>query len=218
MESPTEPEPTPTDLNEFDIRPTCVRLIHMHDTNCDRTSYDAEIYEGTNDSDFHHLTTFDNTNEYDNDISTTDLSSYMNIVQNQSTKDIFPLVETTNAIQSSKVLRMRINVEDHQMDSGANKNVTNDRRIIRNFTSITPIPIFGVDNRDAACHIDRKGITELLTNDGSTMAIQMYYSKHCSGTIISPNAIVKQSKQFTSWIQTSHLLFYNNIANYIANK
>ena len=205
MESPTEPEPIPPDFNEFDIRPTCVRLIHMHDTNCDRTSYDAEIYEGTNDSDFHHLTTFDKTNEYDNEISTTDLSSYMNIVQNQSTKDIFPLVETTNAIQSSKILRMRINVEDHQMDSGANKNVTNDRRIIRNFTCITPIPIFGVDNRDAACHIDGKGITELLTNDGSTMAIQMYYSKHCSGTIISPNAIVKQSKQFTSWIQTSHL-------------
>ena len=92
-----------------------------------------------------------------------------------------------------------------QMDSGANKNVTNDKRIIRNFTTITSIPIFGIGDDTAACHITGKGITALTTIDGSTLDIIMYFAPQCSGTIISPNAIVHDNKSLTSWIQTSHL-------------
>ena len=55
------------------------------------------------------------------------------------------------------------------MDSGANKNVTNDRQIIRNCTTITPIPIFGIGNDEAACHITEKGITTLETTDGNNI-------------------------------------------------
>ena len=33
----------------------------------------------------------------------------------------------------------------------------------------------------------------------------MYFSDSCSGTIISPNAIVRDNHSFTSWTQTSHL-------------
>ena len=33
----------------------------------------------------------------------------------------------------------------------------------------------------------------------------MYFSKNCSGTIISPIAVVRNNHMFTSWTQTSHL-------------
>ena len=92
-----------------------------------------------------------------------------------------------------------------QMDSGANKNITNDLKIIRNFTTISSIPIFGIGDDMAACHITGKGITVLSTIDGSTLDIIMYYDPQYSGTIVSPNAIVRDNKSFTSWMQTNHL-------------
>ena len=60
-----------------------------------------------------------------------------------------------------------------QMDSGANKNITNDLKIIRNFTTISSIPIFGIGDDMAACHITGKGIIVLSTIDGSTLDIIM---------------------------------------------
>ena len=128
------------------------------------------------------------------------------------------------SIQDTRILRMKRNLDTQQMDSGANRNVTNDKAIIRNLIDITPIPIYGIDHRNAAYHITGKGITELDTTDGSILEIQMYYSQHCSGTIISPNAIVQRSRSFTSWVQTSHLdtgqaniLFYHR-TNFTQNK
>ena len=118
---------------------------------------------------------------------------------------MFPMQDLQKSIQNVKILRMKLNFDNPQMDSGANKNVTNDKSIIRNYIDINPIPIYGVDHRNAACHITGRGITELDTTDGSTLEIQMFYSEHCSGTIVSPNAIVQSSKSFTSWVQTSHL-------------
>ena len=115
------------------------------------------------------------------------------------------MTDLEKSIQNIQVLRMKLNFDNPQMDSGANKNVTNDRSIIRNFVDINPVPIYGVDHRTAACHITGRGITELDTTDGTSLEIQMFYSEHCSGTIISPNAIVQRSKAFTSWVQTSHL-------------
>ena len=91
------------------------------------------------------------------------------------------------------------------MDSGANKNVMNDAKIIRNFTSITSTPVFGIGDETIVCHITGRGITTLSTIDGSTLDIIMYYAPKCSGTIISPNAIVRDNDALTSWMQTSHL-------------
>ena len=209
--NPVEPEPPPatvsnlTSFDKHDLRPLCVRLIHATDIEQDVLPYDAESYEGRNDSDFAHLTTFDDDTPLYMHLNTADISSYINTMQQQSTDEIFSLHTIENSIHSSRILRMRININDQQMDSGANKNVTNDKSIIRNFSSIAPMPIYGVDNRDISCHITGKSVTEINTIDGLPLEIQMYYSPHCSGTILSPNAIVTQSNNFTSWIQTSHL-------------
>ena len=91
------------------------------------------------------------------------------------------------------------------MDSGANRNVTNDKTIIRNYIDISPIPVYGVEKNEVACEIIGRGVTELMTNDGSIMLVPMYYAPGCAGTIISPNAIVRDNNQFTGWTQTSHL-------------
>ena len=120
-------------------------------------------------------------------------------------KHTFPLNELNGSNHDITILQMHLNIDNQQMYGGANQNDTNDKTNICNFTQLPPIPIYGVDKQTTACHIIGKGITELDTLGGSTLEIQMFYSPHCSGTIISPNAIVQQSTTFTSWIQTSHL-------------
>ena len=143
--------------------------------------------------------------EFSDDLTTQQLYTTVHLAHiNDTNKTTFKLSEIVPNSQSTKVLSIKMNLHQ-QMDSGANKNVTNDRRIIRNCTDIDPIPIYGIGNNDAACHITGKGITSLETIDGSTLDIVMYLSTNCSGTIISPNAVVRDTHGFTSWTQTSHL-------------
>ena len=65
--------------------------------------------------------------------------------------------------------------------------------------------MFWIGKDEVACEIIGKGLTELTTTDGSTISIKMYYAPGCAGTIISQNTIVRDCKQYTGWIQTSHL-------------
>ena len=200
---PPDKARNPFDYNPTDIRPICVKILDADDHVKDKTAYDAELYTGKNDGDITHLTTITDTDlEH---ISTTDLYTTINLAQlSDTTKHTFTMEELQPSAPNIQVLSIQMNLHQ-QMDSGANKNVTNDRRIIRNCTTINPIPIFGIGNDDAACHITEKGITTLGTIDGTEIDIIMYYSTICSGTIISPNAIVRDNHTFTSWTQTSHL-------------
>ena len=108
-------------------------------------------------------------------------------------------------LQSVYIHNLCFNVNEPQIDSGANKSVTNDRTILQQFTSITPIPVYGVDSTDIACQLTGWGYVTLQTDSTITLQIKVYYSPTCSGTIISPNAIVRDHRVFTSWSQTSHL-------------
>ena len=165
-------------------------------------SYDAELYDGNNDGYISNLNNIDYDQE---ELSTTELYTSINLAQilHEKHSNTFKMHDLLPE-ETAKVLKIKLNL-NQQMDSGANKNVTNDTRIIRNISTIPPIPIFGVSNKDAACHITAKGITTLSTMDGNTLDIIMYFSESCSGTIISPNAIVRDNSSFTSWTQTSHL-------------
>ena len=96
-------------------------------------------------------------------------------------------------------------IEEPQIDSGANKSVTNDKSILHRFTNIEAIPVFGVEKDEVACTLIGKGFLDLQTSDNSTITICVYYSPECSGTIISPNAVVRDTPSYTSWTQTSHL-------------
>ena len=170
----------------------------------DLASYDAEIYNGEYDGMCNdNLTTID-TNEVET-ISTTQMYTSVNLAQLHDTSlTVINMNDLVKRDHLTQILSIKMNLHQ-QMDSGANKNVTNDRQIIRNFCAIKSIPIYGIGTSDAACHITAKGITTLATIDGSDLDIVMYFSEHCSGTIISPNAVVRDNGTFTSWTQTSHL-------------
>ena len=183
----------------------CIKILNAEDHAKDITSYDAEAYIGHDDGNYDsYLTKIDN--ETPDDATTTDISTH-HILHHpfESSTHIFPINEcNANEIQHTKILQIKMNLAQ-QMDSGANKNVTNDTKIIRNFTPIQSTPVFGIGEETVACHITGRGITSLATIDGSTLDINMYYAPNCSGTIISPNAIVRDNQSFTSWMQTSHL-------------
>ena len=98
-----------------------------------------------------------------------------------------------------------VNVTTSQMDGGANTNVTNNKRILRQYRSVQSIPVTGVGDNGPACMIKGEGYMDIKTNEGDWLTIKTYYAPRCNGTIISPNAIVEQDKSFTSWTQHSHL-------------
>ena len=183
----------------------CIKILNAEDHAKDITAYDAEAYIGHDDGNYQsYLTDFDN--DTNDNATTTDISTHHILhYPIDSSTHIFPMQDcTTTHTNTTKILQIKMNLTQ-QMDSGANKNVTNDTKIIRNFTPLISTPVFGIGDDTVACHITGKGITTLLTIDGSTLDINMYYAPKCSGTIISPNAIVRDDKSLTSWVQTSHL-------------
>lgn len=91
------------------------------------------------------------------------------------------------------------------MDSGANTCVTNDKRLLRHFKNIRRIPVSGVGDNGPACYLTGVGYLDLLTNEGDWLSVKTYYSPSCTGTIISPNAIVHDHPEFNSWTQTSFM-------------
>ena len=142
-------------LEPNDLRPICVRILHNDDLNKDILNYDAEWYEGPNDSDISYSTDLINSHQdFDNiTVWTNEISSYTNMIFQKSSQSMFPIQDLHQSIYEVKILRMRLNFDNPQMDSGANKNVTNDKSIIRKYIDINPIPIYGVDHHTAACHI-----------------------------------------------------------------
>ena len=173
------------------------------------TSYDAELIEDFNDGPQNLSTQSDSLHESDDTIEIDKLSTFINVAQQcDHTRDIFDykdtVKETTNT--QTHVLHMRATMDDQgQMDSGANRNVTNDKNILRNYTDIKPIAVYGIGNEDAACHITGRGILALETMEGTYLNIIMYFSSGCSGTILSPTAIVRHNKMFRGWIQHSYV-------------
>ena len=202
----TKSSPNPNWKSTFDtsdIKPVCMRIITATEMDKDLQSYDADLYEGVNDSNIF-CSTKPRTSDINVNIS--QISTSINVHQKHHPDvQTYSLQDFPYQLNTSNIMNIKINLEKQQMDSGANRNVTDDRFIIRNYSTITPIPVYGVGKDAIACEIVGKGITELTTTDGSKMAINMYYAPGCAGTIISPNAIVRDSKQYTGWIQTSHL-------------
>ena len=209
-----DPEPPPEEQQDDNtmgenLAPISVRIIDVHEENRDITSYDAELIEDINDGLSNLNTQSNGSHEPDETVEIDKLSTYLNVAQHcDNTLDTFDYKTTllqTNETQAA-VLNMRTNMEDNgQMDSGANRNVTNDKNILRNFTNINPIAVFGIGKDEAACHITGKGVLALETMEGTEMHIIMYYSSGCSGTILSPTAIVRHNKMFRGWIQHSYI-------------
>ena len=191
------------------LSPVNVRIIDVYEDERNLMSYDAELIEEFNDGPQDLTTQSDSFHDSDKTIEIDKLSTFINVAQQfDHTRENFDYQETmkeTNTTQTH-ILHMQANMDENgQMDSGANRNVTNDRNILRNYSDIKPIAVYGIGNEDAACHITGRGILTLEMMEGTDLNIIMYFSSGCSGTILSPTAIVRHNKMFRGWIQYSYV-------------
>ena len=186
--------------------PKYVDIITPEETIINTSNID--ICTNYND-DQHGLTNIDTTKDTPtvNSMSLQDINEILQI-QNTNMKT-FTKNDLNKYINDFWTLPIQVNPDvstmTSQMDGGANTNVTNNKRLLRQYRSVQSIPVTGIGDNGPACVIKGEGYMDVRTNEGDWLTIKTYYAPRCNGTIISPNAIVEQDKSFTSWTQHSHL-------------
>ena len=175
-----------------------------------RHTFDAETFDDINDDVNTHLTHVYEDASHNNptpSFSQIDAMMRDDIHSQDSPSESYSYTfeDIHERFQHTHVKKLRFLINEPQLDSGANKSVTDDKSMLHNYVSITPIPVYGVEKDEIACHLIGKGYFDLPTSNGPVLSICIYYSPDCSGTIISPNAVVWDHPHFTSWTQTSHL-------------
>ena len=212
IDTRNNPDPEPPPLPHFsdfmstqDITPQVVRLINVDEHNKDLLNYDAEVYEGRHDGVNIHLITPYNQQPYHLPTCDYDPSISINLTCLKQHPTTIITINDYKDISIQSTCCMRVRTDEQQVDSGANKSVTDDKNIIMNYQPIGPEPIFGVEKDQVACQIIGHGIAYLDTIDGDVLGIILYHAPGCAGTILSPNAIVNDSKNFTGWGQISHM-------------
>ena len=174
----SKPDPEPPQFNYYsdstnvmDSKPLFVRIIDLDEQNQDILSYNANLYEGRDDGVSVHLRC---PHAVEHTLST-DISTPLYITTTTQIASLY-MDENTGTLSYehytnlpiTNICRMQMNTtEKKQMDSGANKSVTDDKTVLHNYTPIKPIPIFGVEKDWIACHIIGKGDAYLVCTDGS---------------------------------------------------
>ena len=109
-------------------------------------------------------------------------------------------------------ISMQVRIEEvdkvpKMMDGGSNRNITDRKEILRRYRKLLhKIPVSGVAAGGPACYIEGYGYIDLVTEEGHNLEILVYYSPQCASTILSPNAIVSDSKgKYTGWMQCGHM-------------
>ena len=183
----------------------CLKIVSYDEYSTDAHLHNTDLFDEINDDDICHLTHINNV-PTTHTMSSHDIATSVNVIdtlQSQSPSCTFKQLD--DAVRSCYLHKLQFNIDEPQIDSGANKSVTNDKNILQHFKAISPIPVYGVGNDDVACHLTGVGQITLQTDSNTSLQIKVYYSPTCSATILSPNAIVRESHTFTSWSQTSHL-------------
>ena len=193
-------------------------MINITDTNTvnpnqiilqDSPSEQAHTTLEYNDEDFHEPPT-----QSSETMEHYSLQEIHHIIQYANTQPSVPLHKNTLDDYINNHYSLMVQVEpfssyqkstNQQIDSGANTNVTNDKRILQQFRYIQSVPINGIDGTGPACNITGEGFLNLQTDSGDFLKIKMHYAPKCSGTIISPNAIVTDHPTLTSWSQHAHV-------------
>ena len=75
---------------------------------------------------------------------------------------------------------------------GANRNVTDNKNILLNYTDITPYPIGGVKADDIAITCTGKGCIPWTSQEGNCIMVETLYCNKVAGTLITPTAVTKQ--------------------------
>lgn len=90
----------------------------------------------------------------------------------------------------------------YQSDSGANRNVTNRKSLLLNYKPLNSYTVSSINaNDDGGIKCIGEGDMIIRTDDNRIIMIHALYTPESSGTIISPNAIVRQYKHvYSGWI------------------
>ena len=123
--------------NNGDLTPVCVRIIDAQEDGKGITLYDAELIDEINDGNLNLTTQSTSLLNSDMEVDIDHLSTYVNVAQQcDQTKHNFDYEETlqNTSRHPISILNMRTNMDDtNQMDSGANHNVTNDKKYSSKF-------------------------------------------------------------------------------------
>ena len=90
-----------------------------------------------------HLTNIDTpTHRNTSDSLHPDYTTMINILSTKTSDPTYicTMDDMNKTIQRKNMQHFRMCIEESQLDSGANKSVTNNTSILQNYTSITPIP------------------------------------------------------------------------------
>ena len=90
-----------------------------------------------------------------------------------------------------------------QVDIGANRNITNDKTMLRDFREIPSLGMSCADNRDAPMVCTGFGYYDLHNSEGEVLEIPFYFSEQLAETLISPDYICETSAYYTTF-QTHH--------------
>ena len=98
----------------------------------DRPSYDAHFYEGNNDGDSLHLTPTDSFENSLDNLSVTDIHTFMDKISNQQhTIKQFTTADLQKHINDHWRLPKRV-----QVDSGALDCITNDKNLLKQYRNV----------------------------------------------------------------------------------
>ena len=94
-----------------------------------------------------------------------------------------------------------------QLDSGANRIVTDDLSLLTNIKMIDPYPMGGCNkNHPAAIICTATDTLQLSSMNGTKLSVTAYYSNQVDGTIISPTTIIVQHKEhYVGWLHHANV-------------
>ena len=141
------------------------------------------------------------------DIHNIDIRRLMSLID-ESEENMTPL--TTAVIRSFQTHNIGVRI---QLDSGANRSITQHRHLLHNIKPIRPISLDGVGGNIVAKEV---GYIKIECDDDSYIWAKTMYCPQSPETIISPNDIAMSSQNnFTAWSQYSdvvtglgHITFY----------
>ena len=87
-----------------------------------------------------------------------------------------------------------------QSDTGANRNITDDKSLLTNFQEIKPFSI-GTINSSSTVQVTGKGEMVIPTTNGKSITTSVYYSADASGSVFSPDRFVDETPGFYTWAQ-----------------
>ena len=114
---------------------------------------------------------------------------------------IYSEISSTNRLGTVNTIQFDFSQLKIQNDSGANRNVTNNKEILNDFQEISPYSIGGINNDESTNIVcTGEGFLCLRTDDNKSIPLRMLYSPDTSGTIVSPTSIVRQySSTYMGW-------------------